>query len=238
MRGFSTIVATEARLSLRGGDMPFFGVIFPIGIMLLMGFLSGTEGTRLSFAGIATIGICASAFMGIPLTFASYRKARILKRFHASPASASLLLAAVTAVQTAFALVSGLAVFLTARLSFGVEISGGTFRFAWTFALSLFTMYGFGFLIASLVPDIKKANVVCSLLYFPTLILSGATVPHELLPTGLRLATNAFPLTHAIRLLKGAVLGTDLARDAATIAALVACALLSYAVSFATFKWE
>ena len=70
MKTFLTLLKTETKLAVRCGDMILFGIIFPIGIMLLVGCISSPEAIALSFGGIATIGICASGLMGIPLTFA------------------------------------------------------------------------------------------------------------------------------------------------------------------------
>lgn len=238
MRKFLTLFRTEAKLVARGGDMLFFGVLFPVGIMLLVGFISPPEQIRLAFAGIATVGIAASGLMGIPLTFASYRHEKILKRFQVTPASPALLLSAVTLVQTLFALVSGAAVFLIARYIFGVDLGGSLPRFALSFLAVLIGIYGIGFLIASMVPDIKTANLVCSLVYFPTLMLSGTTVPYEIMPRPLQMFSDLFPLTQGIKILKGAVLGTNIAEDGGRVVALGAIAALSYIVSLRVFRWE
>jgi len=70
------------------------------------------------------------------------------------------------------------------------------------------------------------------------MFLSGATVPYEILPRGLRLFADIFPLTQGIKILKGAVLGTDLSSDLPRIALLSGIAAVSYAVSILTFRWE
>lgn len=236
MKAFLVLFKTEAKLAFRGGDMLFFGIFFPVAVMLLLGFISEPEAVRLSFGGVAAVGICASALMGLPLTLSGYRRAKILKRLRATPADPALLLGAVSAVQAFFAVLSGTAVFLTALLCFGVEISGGPVRFASTFAFALVSVFSLGYLVASLAPDAKTANLACTILYFPMLFLSGATVPYEILPRGLRLVADFFPLTQAIALLKGAVLGAP--ADSGAFFFLAVLAVVSYAVSIKTFRWE
>jgi len=238
MKAFYALFRTEAKLAIRSGDMVFFGLLFPVGVMLLLGFISGAEATALGFGGTATVGICASGLMGIPLTFAGYRHEKILKRYKVTPVSPATLLLASTLVQTIFAWASGIAVFLIARLVFGVEIRGGIGRYALTFAFVQVTIYSIGFLIASLVPNVKIANVACTVAYFPMLFLSGATVPYEVLPSGLRAVSDAFPLTQGIKLLKGAVMGLDPALDATRILVLACVAVAVYSVSLVTFRWE
>jgi ABC-2 type transport system permease protein len=229
---------TEAKLSLRGGDMLFFGVLFPAGVMLLVGFTSSPEAVRLGFAGIATIGIAASGLMGIPLTLSSYRHEKILKRFKVTPASPLLLLSAVTLLQALFAILSGTAVYAIARLVFAVDLGPSAPRFAFSFMAVMLSIYGIGFLIASLAPNPRTANLACSLLYFPALMLSGATVPYEIMPRPLQLFAEIFPLTQGIMILKGAAMCTDFAADAGRFVVLAAAAVLSYLVSLKFFRWE
>lgn len=238
MKAFWTLFKTETKLALRGGDMLIFGIAFPIGIMLLIGFISDPQAVRLGFGGIAAVGICASGLMGLPLTFSGYRHGKILKRFRVTPVSPAVLLASDALLQTLFAWTSAIAVYLIARFGFGVQLAGSPARYIATFLFVQASVYSLGFLIAAVVPNEKTANWVCTLVYFPTLLLSGATVPFEILPAGLRAFASAFPLTQGIRLLKGAVLGTDPAADAARFIALAAIAALSYIVSFISFRWD
>ncbi len=238
MKAFRALLVTEAKLALRGGDMPLFGIAFPLGVMLLVGAISSPEATRLAFAGVAATGICASGLMGLPLTLAGYRHAKILRRFQVTPVSPFLLLLAVSAVQAIFAALSWLAVFLAAKLAYGVVIDGSALRMCLTFAFSLFSIFSLGYLVASLAPNERIANIACSVLYFPALFLSGTTVPYEILPRGLRFFSNLFPITQAIKLLKAAALDAPLAPDLWRFAALAAMAIACCAISVLSFRWE
>lgn len=238
MKAFWTLFKTESKLALRGGDMIIFGIAFPVGIMLLIGFISDSQSVASGFAGIATVGICASGLMGLPLTFSGYRHGKILKRFRVTPVSPGVLLAADALLQALFAWVSAAAVYLIARFGFGVTLSGSPLRYAATFLFVQFAVYSLGFLIASLAPNERTAGWVCTLAYFPTLFLSGATVPFEILPSGLQAFASLFPLTQGIILLKGAVLGSDPGGDAYRFLALALVAGVSYVLSVARFRWE
>lgn len=238
MKAFGTLFKTEAKLALRGGDMLLFGIIFPIGIMLLIGFISSPQAVQLGFGGIAAIGICAAGVMGIPLTFATYRYEKILKRFKVTPVSPLLLFLAVSLVQIIFAVISGLGVFLIARFVFAVEILGPWYRYILTFLFVMASIFSIGYLIAALAPNVKTANLVCTVVYFPMLFLSGATVPFEIMPRGLRIFSEVFPLTQGIMLLKGAVLGDALAPDLPRFLILAGIAAVSYTLALVFFRWE
>lgn len=90
MKKFFTLLKVEGKLSLRCIDSIFFGVCMPVGIMILIGLIVGQNPAptdagytliQSSFGALITVGICATAFMGIPLTIADYRDKKILKHF-------------------------------------------------------------------------------------------------------------------------------------------------------------
>ena len=88
MKRFLKLYVIEQKLALRSADMLIFGVAMPVGIMILINMIAGqkqaAEGftyLESSFASLIAVGICAAAFMGIPLTIADYRDKKILKHF-------------------------------------------------------------------------------------------------------------------------------------------------------------
>jgi ABC-type multidrug transport system, permease component len=176
--------------------------------------------------------------MGLPLTLADYRHRKILKRMRVTPASPALLLASQALVQCLYVLASSGSVFLIARFAFGVSIDGGALRFIASFLFVQLSIFGIGVLIGSLAPSMKIANAVTSLLYFPMIFLSGATVPYEILPRPLQAAVEVFPLTQGIKLMKGAVIGSPLELSVVPIIVLSLITLATYSISIARFRWE
>ena len=105
-------------------------------------------------------------------------------------------------------------------------------------------IYSLGMLIASVSGNIKTANLLCTITYFPMFFLSGATVPYEIMPKGLQMVSNVMPLTQGIKLLKAISLDTNydfsLTGGSLVIPVLVLCltAIAGIAVSIKTFRWE
>lgn len=238
LKAFPTVLKTELKLATRNPDMILFGIVFPIGVMLLLGFISSPEAIRLDFGGVVAFGICAAGLMGLPLTLSDYRHRKVLKRFRVTPASPALLLGAQAVVQCAYVAFSALAIFLIARFAFGVRIEGGAGRFIGSFILVQASIFGIGTLVGSVSPNAKVANAVASILYFPMIFLSGATVPFEIFPRGLQAFAQILPVTQGIKLLKGAVLGSPMDGLAAPIIVLSAIAIATYSIAIARFKWE
>ncbi|WP_105616184.1 ABC transporter permease [Vallitalea okinawensis] len=247
MKSLSILFYIELKLAIREFSAIFFGIIFPVGIVLLMGAIYGDqvayEGAsytmmQQSFGAFVAVGICATGLMGIPLSLSDYRHNKILKRFKVTPISPAQLLIAQVAVNFLTAIVSGISVFLVSSTIFGYTMTGTLSHFILAYFLVTLSIYALGMLIASVAPNIKIANFLCTLFYFPMLFLSGATIPFEIMPKSLQLAAHIFPLTHGIKLLKGVSLNQSIKAFSTEMVILVLIALVGTVISLKYFKWE
>ena len=57
------------------------------------------------------------------------------------------------------------------------------------------SMFSIGMLVGGIAPNTKTAGVIASILYFPMLIFSGATLPYEIMPAALQKVAGIMPLT-------------------------------------------
>ena len=78
------------------------------------------------------------------------------------------------------------------------------------YLLVMLSMFSIGLMVGGIAPDTKTASVAASVLYFPMLIFSGATVPYEVMPPVLQKNADILPLTQGIKLLKATSLGLPL----------------------------
>lgn len=104
--------------------------------------------------------------------------------------------------------------------------------------LTLISMFSIGLMIASLCHTVKQMNGVTSLVYFPMLFLSGATIPYELFPKGLQKVANIMPLTQGIKLMKAVSMGKHLPSSGYIILLLLAITVICSIISLKTFRWE
>lgn len=245
MKRFLKLYMIEQKLALRSGDMLLFGVAMPVGVMILINMIAGQkpagEGfTYLdsSFASLIAVGICASAFMGIPLTIADYRDKKILKHFFTTPCSPLRILGSDVLCAGGTALLSAVSVALVSVLFLGYEMKGNVLTFMGSWLLTLVSMFSIGLLMASLCRTVKSVNTVTTLVYFPMLFLSGATIPYELFPSGLQKVAGVLPLTQGIKLMKAVSMGAELESVWKTVVLLVGITLICTVVSVKTFRWE
>ncbi len=150
MRAFLTMIKTESKLTLRNMDSIFFGIMFPMGMAVILGIIYGDKAAfegasytfmQQSFGAIISIGICATGLMGIPLSVADYRHKKILKRFKVTPVSPGMLLLTQMIVQFVIAIISSLGVYVTVKLFFGYKMAGSFGAFLLSYLLVVLAIY-------------------------------------------------------------------------------------------------
>lgn len=247
MNRFLTVLKIESKLAMRCPDGIIFGICMPMGIMVLIGTIGGGkiafEGAdytflQSAFGALIAVGICATAFMGLPLSIVDYRDKKILKHFFATPASPKMLLSIQVLINIITAIISAVLVSIVAIILFDYKMEGSLIKFIGVYFLVMISMYSIGMLVASICKSTKIANVVCSLIYFPMLFLSGATIPYELFPKALQNIANILPLTHGVKLLKGFSMGNGIDNLYLSIFLMVIITVIGFGLSFKLFKWE
>lgn len=247
MKVFRTMLKTELKLSLRGMDMVIFAICMPVVVTIILGAIYGNKPAfpgadftflEQSFAAVSTIAICAGGVMGLPLVLSEYRHRKILKRFRVTPVSPSMILAVEGVVYTLYAIVSLMLVYLTAKVFFNFELRGSWIKFLGAYLLVMISMFSIGFMVGGLAKNTKIAGVIASILYFPMLIFSGATLPYEVMPIALQKVADILPLTQGIKLLKRASLNLSIDNTILLILAISTLAVVCIWVSIKFFRWE
>ena len=246
MKRFLTFLKVEGKLSLRSPDGFIFGIGMPVGVLLLIAVVAGSQSAggadysflQSAFASLLTVGICATAFMGLPLTIADYRDKKILKHFFATPIRPFMILSVQVVIGMLTSFFSAALVTVLAVFGFGYRMEGDPFLFIGAFLLVMLSMYSIGMILASLCKTVKIANVVTTFVYFPMLFLSGATIPFELFPDTVQKVCNVLPLTHGIKLLKAVSLNMWSQEIWISVALLIVFAVVGCILSVVSFKWD
>ena len=247
MKTFNTMLKTELKLSLRGMDMFIFAICVPLVVLIILGIIygnkpafEGAEYTFLeqSFSALATISICAGGVMGLPLVVSEYRSRKILKRYKVTPISPILILLVQVAIYTLYSLASMVLLYLVAKLFFGYQFHGSIGTFWGGYLLVIVSMFSIGMMVGGIAPNTKMAGAIASILYFPMLIFSGATLPYEVMPPVLQQIANILPLTKGIKLLKSASLGLQSDNMIVPLLIMTAIAIVCICVSLKFFRWE
>ena len=247
MKAFKTMLKNEMKLSLRDMNMVIFAICIPLVVLIILGVIygnksafDGAEYTFLeqSFGALTTIAICAGGVMGLPLVVSDYRNRKILKRFKVTPVSPAMILAVQVVIYTIYSVASLILLYIVSALFFGFHMGGSMIAFLGGYLLVMLSIFSIGMMVGGISPNSQTASVIASLLYFPMLIFSGATLPYEVMPNALQKVADVLPLTQGIKLLKAASLGLPIENVFVPIIVMAVLAVICIGVSLRFFKWE
>lgn len=247
MKAFKTMLKTDLKLSIRGMDMVIFAIIMPVVVLIILGLLygskpafEGADNTFLeqSFGALVTIAICAGGVMGLPLVISDYRGKKILKCYKVTPVHPGLILLVQVAIYTIYSIASFVLLYLVATLFFDYKFDGSWLGFLGSYFMVMVSMFSIGMMVGGIAKDSKTAGMIASILYFPMLIFSGATLPYEVMPVALQKVVDILPLTQGIKLLKATSIGLPVENVLLPIVVMIVIAVVCIGISIRFFKWE
>lgn len=245
MKRFWNMYRIEQRMFFRSPDVILFCLLMPLVAFALITMITGSKAAadsgltylQSAYVSLSTVGICCSAFMSIPIMVVECRSQGILRRMYCSPCSPARLLACDTIASGMIAVLSTVLLTVAAVVFCGYRMTGSVLVYMAVWLLTMVSMFSIGLMVASLCRTTKSMNVATSLLYFPMLLFSGAAIPLEVFPAGVRAVAKWLPLGIGIDLLKKVSLGRyqDMVIP---VTALVVIAVVCGTVSVKTFRWE
>jgi len=247
MKTFKTMLKIEGKLSIRDMNMIIFAIIMPVIVLIILGTVYGNkpafEGAgytfiEQSFGALSTIAICAGGLMGLPILVSDYRERKILKRFQVTPVSTAMILFVHLMIYTLYSAVSVILLWIVGRLFWGFQMRGSYLTFFAGWVLVLLSMLSIGMLVGGVAKNSKSASVIASILYFPMLVFSGATLPYEVMPVLMQKVVNIMPLTQGIIILKAATLGVTLENVFISVVVMLTLAVICIGCSIKFFSWE
>lgn len=195
-RALRRLALTEGRLFLRDPAAAFFSLVFPVVLLVILGFIPGFRKDLPKLHGLSTIEVYAPimvvftltmlAMNGLAPTLTSYRETGVLRRLSAGPVPAAMMFGALVAVYLAVAVASLVMVAVVGRLAFGIALPRQQLGFLLSFLLAAASLFAVGLLIAALVPSAKAGNAIGAAFFFPLMFFSGLWVPRDLMPAVLR----------------------------------------------------
>ena len=245
MRRFWRMYRVEQKLFFRSPDVILFCLLMPLVVLVLITMITGSKAAgdsglnylQSAYVALSTVGICCSAFMSIPITVVELRSQGILRRMYCSPCSPVRILACDTLASGMIAAVSTLLLTVAAVVFFGYKMAGSVALYIAAWLLTMISMFSIGLMVAALCRTTKSMNVATSVLYFPMLLFSGATIPAEVFPAPVQAVTRWMPLGIGIDLLKKISVGRsdDIKLQ---LISLISISVVCTGVAVKTFRWE
>jgi ABC-2 type transport system permease protein len=247
MRALKLMTLMDFKLSLREPIGTFFTLAFPAMLVLLFGAIYGNKPSEI-FGGYGSMDIAMPGYtamilatvglLSIPISISAQKETGVLRRLRATPLKPLVYIGADLTTNLAITLLGMLGVVLLGWLIYKVRFEGEVVPLILGVIYSGLAMFSLGYLIASLAPNARVANIVGMVLLYPMLFLSGAAFPLELLPESLKRVASFLPLTYVVRLLRGLWFGKSWSELWLPVLILgimlIVCSLLAARL----FRWE
>lgn len=247
LRAFGRLTFVQFKLFLREPVALFFNIFFPVFVLVLFGIIWGNAPGSSMFSAeygyidaqvpaLAAMVIGIVALMTIPVVTATAREQKLLRRYQATPLPSLVYIAADVTLYLAIALLGMVTLVIVAKLGFGLRFAGNWLAVTGAFLFAASGFIAAGYIIASLAPTSRMAQVAGQILYLPMMFLSGAAMPLAMMPADVQQVANWLPLTHVVHLLQGLWFGAGW--DAPALWVLSALLGLGVLISARVFRWE
>lgn len=247
MKSLLRLTVIELKLYLREPMAVFFTLAYAPMILLLFGFIYGNEPSPF-FGGRGFVDIAIPSYIGliivsvglmsVPIATAEDREKGILRRFYSTPASPAVYLFSNIFVYYLMTLAGVILLFIAGKLLFNTHFDGNIFSVLAGFTICTLSFFSFGYLIASLSPTSRMAQVAGMIIAFPLMFLSGAAIPLEVLPEKVLNISKYLPLYHVVTFIRGLWAGNSWAEHWIEIIVIMGLLIVGAAVSIKTFRWE
>ena len=216
-------------------------------MLFLFGTIYGNEPSEY-FNGYGTVDVSIPAYtamiiattgiMGLTITMATYREKGILRRLRVTPLRPQVILIAQVVVIFLMTVAGMLLLILAGKLVYNLRFDGNPLNVALAFILSSLSFFSLGFVLASVMPNARTAQVVGMVIFYPMLFLSGAGMPLEIMPEGIQNFSKFLPLTHVVTLLRGLWIGDPWNQHTSEVIVLLGMLVAGVLISARTFRWE
>jgi ABC-2 type transport system permease protein len=241
----TALTRTEIKLFLREPLALFWGVIFPLVLLIVIGTASGSHHEK-AYGGLRFIDVYVPVLMvfvlailslqALPQVLSSYRDRGYLRRLSTTPVGPLRLLAVQLGLNLAVTFVAMLLIAVVAKLAFNVALPREAVGFVVTIALAGLAMLSVGLLVAAVASNARYAGLVGSLLFFPMMFFAGLWVPQAQMGHTLRDIGHLTPLGAAVAAVQQTMAGHW--PSAAHLIVLAVYALVLAPAAVKLFRWE
>jgi ABC-2 type transport system permease protein len=243
--GFQRLLSTELTLFLREPMALFWGLVFPVVLLVVLGVAGPTKPQR-ALGGVKFIvaytpvvmmfTLAILALSALPTALASYRDKGYLRRLSTTPVGASRLLAAQIIINFALIAMAVILITLVAHFAFAVALPRQLGGFVLAIVLAMAALLSLGILIAAVAPSQRIATALGSVLFFPLMFFAGLWVPQAEMGSVLRHVSQYTPLGAGAPAVQNAIAG----RWPGTVhlLVLVAYTVILCAAAAKLFRWE
>ena len=242
MRSIFALIRAQLTEIRRSKTALFWMTAFPIGFLLLFGFVMARGDARMTafmMPGLLTTTLMSGSLFGVALPLVQQRETGLLRRLRVTPVPAAAIAIAhgVTAMMTGF--LSLLVLMFLGRLIFGMQMAGSWPALIGAYLCGACALVPLGLLVGSTARDLRTAPAIANLIFFPMMFLSGSAMPFAVLPEGVQRFARMLPTTYLNETYSGVIVrGEGLWMLAGSLAVLLLIGIVGVVLTSMLFRWE
>lgn len=241
MSAFAHHLAYDFRTGIRDRSKLLMFYLFPLVFFALVGGLmtSVNPGFReVILPGMVLFAFMCSTLLILPALLVNAREAGVFRSFRINGVPSTSILS-IPVISTAVHMaVVALLISIAGASIYGGTTPSSILGFAAAALLVYAAFAGIGVLIGVASGNNTVSTLVAQVLYIPSIILGGITVPTSMLPGGLQKVALLLPATHAMRVFNGLAMPGAAEAPWLSIGVLAASVVLSFALSALVFEWD
>jgi ABC-2 type transport system permease protein len=247
MNALIRLIAFDFRLYLRDWLTIFWMLIYPVLMLIIFGSMFGNqpgaeEGLKYIdsyIPALCAMNVISVSVFTLNINMITQRESGILRRYRVSPIrSASVLLS--HSIQGVFLVLAGaIEIILVASFVWDIHFSFPSLLLL--FACLLFGCLSFfclGFALSGLAKTPGAASGLAMIVFFPSLFLSGISMPVDILPTFMQKLSQWLPMSYFVELAQGVWLGGSITSFGTELAVMLGFAVVCWVLAFFLFRWE
>ena len=247
MKSFLKFVSVSLKLYLREPITVFFTLGFPIMLVLIFGSMYGNQPSPMlggygsmdvSMPGYTALILGSVGFMTVAMYTSTFRETGILRRFRATPLRPLTYILADVTANLVMTLLGMVGLVIVGWLLYRVRFEGQPVSVILGVIFSALAMFAAGYVIASLAPTARAAQVISMVVFYPMMFISGAGIPLEIMPPTIRRIADFLPLTYVVKLLRGLWFGETWGAHLLEVAVLGGILVVCTALAARLFRWE
>lgn len=204
---FLKLLRMQWKFSLREPFGLVLGIIFPILLLILFGFIgqfAGGDYSGLSLFDLYVPTIIVIAFISIglysvPFTLVRDREIGWLRRVSTTPLSPQKILLSLLIINLIFGIIAVIIVILGSIYFFGAPLNINIPYFIISILLTILSMFSLGLLVAAITPTQRYAQGIIGALFYPLLFLAGLWVQPAMVGEPLKSIMYYSPAGAAVR---------------------------------------
>jgi ABC-2 type transport system permease protein len=242
MKAFLVHLSYDFRATLRDKSMLLMTYLFPLFFFVMMGLLmtkANPTFNQILIPSMILVAVMSGMLLGMPTPLQNAADHGIFRSYKINGVpSLSILIIPVISSILHMAIISAI-ILIAGHVFFDAVLPVRWDLFILVWAIALLTYAGLGVLIGVASPNSRATILISQLIFVPSMILGGLTMPASMLPDSLAKIALILPTSHAMSAFQSLAYGqTSTVNGGLELVLLMASGLLALGLAVYLFQWD